>query len=79
MSAPALQPSALPPKANNAVDLEKIPVDRVLAQLAVKLDRGLSSAEAQQRLNKYGPNALIEKEISLARKIVGLFTGQSPT
>src|SRR5271157_5651054 len=73
MSAPALQPTA--PKANVDVDLEKMPVDRVLAQLAVKPDHGLSSAEAQQRLEKYGPNALIEKEISLARKIVGLFTG----
>jgi len=81
MSAVALQSATRAPEGGSqtAIDLEKLPVDKVLAQLAVKPDQGLSSAEAQQRLNKYGPNALIEKEISLARKIVGLFTGQSPT
>ena len=38
MPAPALQPSALPPKTDfdHALDLEKIPVDGVLSQLAVK-------------------------------------------
>src|SRR5262249_39663012 len=58
-----------------AIDLEKMPVERVLAQLAVKPEQGLSSAEARQRLAKYGPNALVEKEVSLLRKIVGHFTG----
>ena len=77
MSAPALRPTALPPKANvdNAIDLEKIPVDKVIAQLAVEPGQGLSRAEAQRRLAKYGPNALIEKETSLGRKILGLFAG----
>ena len=58
-----------------AIDLEKLPVEKVLAQLAVKPEQGLSSAEARQRLAKYGPNALVEKEVSLLRKIVGHFTG----
>src|SRR6516164_3207957 len=73
----ALQPAALSStaKPDDAVDLEKMPVDEVLEQLAVKPDRGLSSAEAQQRLAKYGPNALIEKEESLLRKILGHFMG----
>jgi H+-transporting ATPase len=77
MSAPTPQPTALSPKTNadDALDLERIPIDRVLTELAVKSDQGLSSAEAQRRLSKYGPNALIEKEISLARKIIGHFTG----
>ena len=77
MPAPALQPTALPHKTNveNAIDLEKAPVEKVLAKLAVEPDQGLSSAEAGQRLAKYGPNALIEKETSLARKILGLFSG----
>jgi H+-transporting ATPase len=77
MPAAALQPTTVPSKtrSDNAIDFEKMPVDKVLAQLAVEPDHGLSSAEAQQRLAKYGPNALIEKETSLARKIVGLFTG----
>ncbi len=77
MPATSPQPTALPSKANvgDSVDLEKIPVDKVLAKLAVEPDQGLSSAEAQQRLAKYGPNALIEKETSLARKLLEHFTG----
>ena len=56
-------------------DLEKIPVDQVLAKLGVQAERGLSSTEAQQRLGQYGPNALVEKEESLAAKILGHFMG----
>jgi H+-transporting ATPase len=58
-----------------ADDLEKIPVEQVLRKLTVKTDLGLSKAEAAQRLGKYGPNALVEKEVSWARKILGPFTG----
>jgi len=58
-----------------ADDLEKIPVEQVLRKLMVKTDTGLSKAEAAQRLIKYGPNALVEKEVSWARKILGPFTG----
>ncbi|HBZ69602.1 MAG TPA: plasma-membrane proton-efflux P-type ATPase [Deltaproteobacteria bacterium] len=57
------------------IDLEKAPVGDVVAKLGVKPDLGLSSAEANQRLSKYGPNALIEKPESLAHQIVGYFTG----
>jgi H+-transporting ATPase len=60
---------------SQAEDLERAPVEKVLAILAVQSDRGLSSAEAKERLAKYGPNALVEKEESLLRKIVGHFTG----
>jgi H+-transporting ATPase len=76
MSAAVLQ-SAAPEheKADAGIDLEKAPVDRVLARLVVKPETGLSSAEARQRLAKYGPNAIVEKEESLLRKIVGHFTG----
>ena len=56
-------------------DLEKASVDTVLARLAVKPDQGLSSLEAEQRLAKYGPNALVEKEVSTLRRIVGHFAG----
>jgi Cation transporter/ATPase, N-terminus len=45
-------------------DLEKIPVEQVLRKLTVKSDTGLSTAEAAQRLFRYGPNALVEKEVS---------------
>ena len=57
------------------IDLEKAPVGEVIAKLGVQPDHGLSSAEAQQRLGRYGPNALIEKEESFAAKILGHFTG----
>ena len=58
-----------------ANDLEKAPVDRVLASLGVQPDRGLSSAEVQKRLATYGSNALTEKKVSLARKILQHFAG----
>src|SRR6516164_1511212 len=77
MSAVALQSATRAPEVGSqaAIDLERMPVEKVLAQLAVKPDQGLSSAEARERLAKYGPNALVEKEVSLLRKIVGHFTG----
>src|SRR5215475_6733515 len=77
MSAVAMQSATRAPEGGTqtAIDLEKMPVERVLTQLAVKPEQGLSSAEARQRLAKYGPNALVEKEVSLLRKIVGHFTG----
>ncbi len=56
-------------------DLEKIAVEQVLATLAVKPEQGLSAAEAQQRVVKYGPNAIVEKEKSLGEQILGYFTG----
>jgi H+-transporting ATPase len=77
MSTLASQRTALSPqgKSDRAVDLEKTPVDKVLATLGVQPDKGLSSAETRARLEKYGPNAIVEKEVSLLRKIVGHFTG----
>jgi H+-transporting ATPase len=66
MSTLALQPAAFSPasQSNQTVDLEKIPVERVLDALNVQPDKGLSSAEAERRRTKYGPNAIVEKEIS---------------
>jgi H+-transporting ATPase len=60
---------------SDALDLEHVPVDKVLAHFAVQPDQGLTSAEATQRLSKYGPNALVEKETSLLAKVLGHFTG----
>ena len=54
---------------------EKLPVEQVLAKLTVQAGRGLSSSEAQQRLAKYGPNALVEKEESFGAKVLGYFSG----
>ncbi len=58
-----------------AADYEKIPVDQVVAGLGAQPDRGLSSDEVQKRLARYGPNAIVEKEKSLAAKIAGHFLG----
>lgn len=57
------------------VDLEKAPVADVLAALGVRADQGLSGAEAAQRLARIGPNALVEKEESLAAEILRHFSG----
>jgi H+-transporting ATPase len=67
--APAAHPSA------GQIDLEKAPLEDVLANLGVKPDQGLSSAEAEQRLTRYGPNALVEKEESFTSKMLKRFTG----
>jgi len=76
MSTLALHVTESPPTAPNFTeDLEKAPVDKVLSTLAVQPGKGLSSAEAEKRLAKYGPNAIVEKEVSLARKILQHFTG----
>jgi magnesium-transporting ATPase (P-type) len=51
---------------NRAGDLEKASVDQVLAALDVQPNKGLSSAEAEKRLAKYGPNAIVERQINAA-------------
>ena len=56
-------------------DLEKIPIEEVLSQLDVKPDQGLSADEAKQRLGKYGPNAIVEKETSIWSKVLHYFMG----
>lgn len=61
--------------AKGGPDLEKIPIEQVLAELKATPDTGLSAAEAAERLSKYGPNAIVAKEKSLAAKIVGYFMG----
>jgi H+-transporting ATPase len=58
-----------------ASNLEKAPLESVLAQLSVEPRRGLSGAEASKRLLTYGPNALAEKEASLLRKLLANFAG----
>ena len=76
MPAATPHPIATPAEASSAAaDLEKMPVERLLAHFGVRPDRGLSSAEVEERRAKYGPNALSEKEVSLAAKILGHFTG----
>lgn len=56
-------------------NLEKCPLDEALNGLGVEADKGLASTEAAQRLNRYGPNALPEKHVSLAMRILKYFLG----
>ncbi len=69
------KPTGSQPAADGPADLEKRPVAEVLEALEVKPDAGLSNAEAEQRLTRYGPNALVEKQKSLLAKLLGPFTG----
>lgn len=59
----------------NALDLEKATIEEVMASLRVNADQGLTDAEATQRLEKYGPNAIVEKETSIWTKVVHYFMG----
>ncbi len=65
--------------ASNADDLGKIPIERVLSALAVTAARGLASAEAQKRLAKDGPNALVETEKSSPPRSLSISPGPLPT
>ncbi len=56
-------------------DLEKLPVADVVAALETDTDRGLAGPEAQQRLVRYGPNELVEKEESFITKLLSHFKG----
>jgi H+-transporting ATPase len=72
----AAQPSAAPPsRAAHGTDLETMPIAQVLARLDVTADKGLTEDAARKRLAQYGPNALPEPQTSLARKVLGHFTG----
>lgn len=62
-------------KTNTPLDLEKAPIAAVLDALNSNADQGLSDSEAKQRLTQYGANALSEKEVSFARKLLKHFTG----
>ena len=68
-------PSSKTASTASDANLEKLPVEQVLAKLNVKPDQGLSSEEGQKRLSQYGPNAIIEKEQSMLSKIAGYFMG----
>jgi H+-transporting ATPase len=68
-------PPALKVESDGGIDLEKTPVEKVVAKLGVQVDRGLTSTDAQRRLAQYGPNALVEKERGLAARIAGYFMG----
>ena len=58
-------------------DLKSLPMAQVEKKLASSSD-GLSQAEAQKRLNQYGPNEIEEKKTSELLKFLGYFWGPIP-
>ncbi len=71
-------PAARPPTKPLANDeFKSLPMPELLARLETS-PNGLSQAEAQKRLAKYGPNELEEKKTSLLLKFLGYFWGPIP-
>jgi H+-transporting ATPase len=52
--------------------------DKLAPELETELETGLSSVVAADRLERYGPNALLEEHISLLEKLAGYFWGPIP-
>jgi H+-transporting ATPase len=61
-----------------AVSLDKAPIADVFKNLDVNTQKGLTSAEAQARAAKYGPNAIEEKEESPWAMFLAYFWGPMP-
>jgi hypothetical protein len=61
-------PAALA-NANLSSDLEKASLDSVYASLSTS-PKGLTSADAKQRIDQYGRNELVEEEISNLQKFL---------
>ncbi len=59
-------------------EFKKQAVDETLKELGADLQKGLSSTEAQKRLQHYGPNAIEEKEEPLWHRIFRRFWGPIP-
>lgn len=63
------------PDASEQQNLEECPVGEALTSLGVDAEKGLSDDEARQRLDRYGPNALPEKQVGFAARILKYFVG----
>jgi H+-transporting ATPase len=51
---------------------------KIVRNLGTDLDRGLSSKDARERLQQYGPNALAEKSVNLLMRLARSFWGPIP-
>ncbi|MCW4019210.1 MAG: plasma-membrane proton-efflux P-type ATPase [Candidatus Bathyarchaeota archaeon] len=58
-------------------DSKKLEAETLFNKLSSS-EKGLTSAEAKQRLEKYGPNEITEKKVSSFRKFLGYFWGPIP-
>jgi len=62
---------------NAKVDLKSLPMKELLEKLGSSPE-GLSQAEAEKRLTKYGPNEIVEKKINPFLKFLTYFWGPIP-
>jgi len=77
-TAQSRSPDAKPgPKPGAKDDLKSLPLAEVEKQLASSPE-GLTEAEAQKRLTRYGPNELEEKQTNVFLKFLGYFWGPIP-
>jgi magnesium-transporting ATPase (P-type) len=53
-------------------------IPETLAKLGADDKTGLTDAEVQARLKKYGPNALVEKQKNAFSRVARLFLGADP-
>jgi len=74
LEASELKPGAKPDAKD---DLKSLPMPELLAKLGSSPD-GLSQAEAQKRLIKYGPNEIVEKKTNPFLKFLTYFWGPIP-
>ncbi|WP_299594121.1 plasma-membrane proton-efflux P-type ATPase [uncultured Microbulbifer sp.] len=72
-----MQQSTPPAASTTAKDLEKADLDSVYAKLKTS-GKGLSAAEADTRLQQYGPNAILAKEESALKRFLRYFWGPIP-
>lgn len=59
-------------------DLEKDELQQVLSELKADTEKGLSDAEAKNRIEQYGLNVLEEHEESLWHRLLKFFWGPIP-
>jgi H+-transporting ATPase len=58
-------------------EAKKAPIDELLKKLTAN-QKGLSSSEAEKRLQQYGPNEIQEKKVNPLKKFLGYFWGPIP-
>jgi H+-transporting ATPase len=58
-------------------EAKKVNIDEILIKLSTSKD-GLSSSEADKRLEQYGPNEIQEKKVNPLKKFLGYFWGPIP-
>jgi H+-transporting ATPase len=58
-------------------ELEKTSIQNIFQKVSSS-EKGLSSSEAAERLEKYGPNTIEEKKVNPLRKLFGYFWGPIP-